>query len=220
MNKKKLLIATKNPGKFREIKTVLEDLPLEIVFLGDLVADGMEGSVAGFSGGILKDVQETGTSFAENALMKAEYFAKETGMMTLADDSGIHVDALEGEMGVQTRRWGKGEEANDQEWVDHFLEVMAAFATPEQRRARFVCYVALVSGDERHIFAGQVKGVITENLEAPIIPGLPLSSCFLPDGMKKVFAALSSKEKGEWSHRGQAIEKVRWFLRGRAGIRG
>lgn len=196
---KKLLIATKNPGKFQEIKTLLEDLPLEIVFLKDLEEEHPE-------------IQETGTSFAENALMKAEYYAGKTGMMTLADDSGIQVEALEGEMGVETRRWGKGANATDEEWVEHFLKVMEDYPRPAQRRARFVCHVAVVDGEEKHIFAGQVRGRITEKLEAPIIPGLPLSSCFRSEGCKKVFAALTREEKGKVSHRGEAILRAKGFI--------
>ena len=94
---KKLLVATKNKGKFGEILNILKDGGFELVFLGDLEVDDA-------------DFVEDGETFEENACKKAEYFSDKLGMMTLAEDSGLLVDALEGELGVQTRRWGAGEE--------------------------------------------------------------------------------------------------------------
>jgi XTP/dITP diphosphohydrolase len=199
-----LLVATRNPGKFREIMEVFcgadgfEGLAFECIFLGDLNMDA-------------NDFVEDGKTFAENACKKARYFAEKTGMMALAEDSGLMVEALEGELGVQTRRWGAGEEASDEEWINYFMERMGREGN---REARFVCSACLVGDDLEEYFEGETSGVITKKLMAPILTGLPLSSCFLPEGCDKVYAALGTEEKNKISHRGKAIKAVREFLEG------
>ncbi len=199
----KLLIATTNPGKFAEMQEILADLELELVFLGDLDVD--------------TDLEENGETFEENALLKAEHFAGLTGLPALADDSGILVDALPGELGVKTRRWGAGAEATDQEWIEYFLERMVD-VEEENRGAEFVAAVALVWGDEKSgfekkFFLGETKGVITKNLEAEIVPGIPLSSCFRHQGSDRVYSALSEAEKNAASHRGKAMKQMKKFLK-------
>ena len=134
-----------------------------------------------------------------------------TGMWTLAEDSGIGVDALKGELGVKTRRWGAGEESSDQEWIEYFMKRMEG--VPEERRgAKFVCVAVFIDDKNLHIFEGETRGRITDELQAPILPGLPLSSVFRPEGYEKVYAALTRQEKGEISHRGQAISQVKKYL--------
>lgn len=193
----KLLIATKNPGKFHEITNSLGELPYEYVFLNDL---GVEDS----------DFVEDGKTFKENALKKAKYYFGKTKLMTLGEDSGILVDALGGELGVKTRRWGAGESASDDEW----LEVFVGRMTDEKNRdAKFVCAACLIDekGNARD-FEGETSGKITEKIMAPILKGLPLSSVFLPNGFDNVYAALSTEEKNMVSHRGKAMAKVALFL--------
>lgn len=194
----KFLVATHNPGKFHEIKEVLQELPLEIVSLGDLQ--------------ILDEVEETGQTHEENALLKATHFYNLTGLMTLGEDSGIYVDAFPGELGVSTRRFRDLHETTDEKWIAHFLRVMKDIPS-EKRTARFVCHAVLMMNGEPFYFSGETCGIITEKLEAPLQPGIPLSSCFNPDGFDKVYAALTPAEKNKISHRGKAIEKVRDFLR-------
>ena len=103
MKQSSLLIATSNRGKFEEIKGFFHKLPYRFLALGDL--------------NIAADFEENGSTFRENALGKAHYYANKSGLMTTAEDSGIVVDALAGQLGVKTRRWGKGEKATDLEWV-------------------------------------------------------------------------------------------------------
>lgn len=194
----KLLIATKNPGKFGEITGVLRGLPFEFLFLKDLPF----GS---------RDFEEAGETFCENALGKARHFAGLSGFLTLAEDSGILIDAFPGEFGVKTRRWGLGESASDGEWIEHFMKTMES-VPGKKRGAKFVCHAVLVDGDKEFSFEGETSGVITRKLMAPILPGLPLSSCFMPSGFDRVYAALSREEKNAISHRGQAISKARRFL--------
>lgn len=212
---RELLVATKNPGKFKEIREALIGAPFKLVFLGDLGLD--DG-----------DFIEDGMTFEENAEKKARYYFGKIGMLTLAEDSGIFVDALDGELGVKTRRWGAGEKASDREWIDYFMKRMRDVPL-DQRGARFVCCACVVGeldgrgrktvdkrGDGkclRHFcFKGETFGKITETLEVPVKSGIPLSSCFRPDGFDTVYAALSADEKNKISHRGKAMAGVKKFL--------
>lgn len=197
MMPKHILIATQNSGKFHEILAVLGDLPIQFIFLGDRTHTF--------------DFEETGATFEENAADKARFFAEKTGFPTLGEDSGIFVSALKGEMGVMTRRWGKGESATDTEWLKYFLHRMRHF--PNQRSAEFVCAAAIYFEGSVFVFTGFCQGEITFEIEAPIISGLPLSSVFRPRGSDRVYAGLTPEEKARISHRGIALAKVKGFLR-------
>jgi len=196
----KIVIATGNQGKFLEIKNSLHNVPdLELLSLADL-----EISSHG--------CEETGDTFEENAFQKAEYFFKKTGLPCLADDSGIQVDALKGELGVKTRRWGAGEKASDQEWIDFFLNRMK---NESNRKARFFCSVCLYFSPENfHIFSGTSEGKVLQKTSVPLEKGIPLSSYFVPEGKAdhQVFSFLSKDEKAEISHRGKAMKQVEEFL--------
>ncbi len=191
----KLLIATKNKGKYGEILNIVQDLPYDFVFLGDLNID---------DSGFLED----GETFMENAYKKAKFFGDKTGFLTLGEDSGIVVEALKGELGVKTRRWGAGEHVSDQEWIDYFMKRMEH---EQNRDARFVCSACLLNPmeDWHEIYEGETRGILSKELMAPILPGLPLSSCFMPEGMDKVYAALTPEQKASVSHRGQAISQIK-----------
>lgn len=195
---KKVLVATSNKGKFREMMEVLSGLPYDFLTLDAL--------------GIAGDCDENADSFEGNALLKAHHYHQKSGLLTIAEDSGILVDALDGELGTKTRRWGAGEKASDEEWIDFFLKRMSD--VPAQKRgARFVCCSAVVdeNGGER-LFKGETEGIITQTLEAPIYHGLPLSSCFKPAGFEKVYSALTVAEKNAVSHRGKAMHQVKNWL--------
>lgn len=194
---KRLLLATSNKGKIHEMREALDGLGLELLDLSHVPTVGMP--------------EETGSTFAENAAIKAQHFFDATKHSTVADDSGIHVEALAGELGVQTRRWGAGPAASDEEWIDHFLKRMKK---EKNKRARFVCTLAHVDGSgQLHLFEGTCDGVITEELEADYLPGLPISACFRPDGENAVFSALSIEQKNRSSHRGKALQSLRRFLK-------
>ena len=216
---KKLLLATSNPGKILEMKECLAGLPLELLTLKDL-------------SNLPPQPHEGGSSHSENAILKARYYFSHAAIPTLAEDSGIHVEALEGELGIHTRRWGAGPEASDAEWIEFFLKRMRK---EKNKRAYFHCVVALACsgvtpsdfakrnciegrstqpGDITiRTFEGKCEGIITDNLEAPYLPGLPLSACFKPDGYSSVFSALSIEQKNYTSHRGRAMLKVREWLK-------
>jgi len=208
----KLLIATKNKGKFNEITGVLGGgfsgdsgfgEKLEIVFLGDLTVSDA-------------DFVEDGMTHAENAYKKAKYYFDKLGGdfdFVLGEDSGIYVDALADELGLQTRRWGAGETASDEEWLEYFMIEMEKKASSDDRRgAKFVCSACFMGKGFVEYFEGETFGKIVHEKQADILPGLPLSSVFLPDGYGKVYAGLSREEKNAISHRGRAIAKVKNFL--------
>lgn len=152
---------------------------------------------------------EDGESFKENALKKARYYFEKTRILTLGEDSGIVVEALKEELGVKTRRWGAGEKASDLEWVEYFLRRMEGVS---DRRAEFFCCACLYGSGVEQYFYGETKGLITDELMVPLKEGIPLSSCFLPEGMSKVYAALSAEEKNGISHRGKAVTGAKKWL--------
>ena len=157
-------------------------------------------------------------SFEENAKLKAMHYHEKIGLPTIGEDSGIIVDALKGELGVKTRRWSAGAKATDEEWIDHFMNVMDD-VPEEARTARFVCAAAFIDGGgEVAMFRGQTEGIITHELEAPLKRGIPLSSCFRPVGSDKVYAALNEDEKNQISHRGKAFHELKDFIRREYGV--
>lgn len=193
---KKILIATHNFGKYKELMEVLEPLPFKFISLNDEKIEG--------------DVEENGDTYEQNAILKAEHFGRLTGLPTIADDSGIHVDALEGELGIKTRRWGAGEKASDAKWLDHFLNRMEH---EHNRRAEFISVVAFYHPNEETVtFRGECIGEILDEPQVELEEGIPLSAVFLPDGKQNVFSALSKNEKNEISHRGKAIKKCHDYL--------
>lgn len=223
MKPKYLLIATTNQGKFKEIFEVLGALDVShggdfrVISLRDLCdSDECFGTEdRSFQMSDFDGIEEDGETFKENATKKARFYHEKTGLLTVAEDSGIVVFALDGELGVKTRRWGAGEKASDEEWIEFFMKRMSG---EKDRSAKFVCCACVCgevqsgSGDVCAVFEGETLGKITEKLEAPILGGLPLSSCFLPEGREKVYAALSAEEKNAISHRGKAMGKVKEFL--------
>ncbi len=194
-----ILLATGNLGKARELVAALADTPHEFLTLSDLPDRA-------------SDPIETGTTFEENARIKAKYWYQQTGLTALADDSGILVDALPDELGVNTVRWGAGKNATDSEWLDYFLERLKDVPS-EKRGAEFRCVLALAQpGQTIEYFKGKVRGTLTFEPKAPLLPGIPLSSVFIPEGADKVFAAMSAAEKSKYSHRGQALVALKQFL--------
>lgn len=192
----KILIGTKNRGKIIEIAEALSGLSVECI---DPKSIGIE-----------EDPEETGSTFSENALQKARFYHERSGLPTLADDSGIIVEALEKELGIHTRRWGAGPKASDEEWITYFLERMQ---NEKNKRARFVCLLAYIDeAGKEHLFEGTCDGVITETLEADYLPGLPISACFKPYGFNCVYSAMKVEQKNSTSHRGRAVQAFRDFL--------
>lgn len=196
---KKLLIATSNQGKFTELSEPLKDYDFQVLSLADFPA--------------VKEPEEPHDTYLMNSKAKADYYFDLFDVdYVLADDSGLEVEALKGELGVLTRRYGLGKDVSDQSWLDYFLETMSKFKSDLERRARFVSAISLKSKDDFVSFEGDSKGVIAKDVLAPLIPGIPLSSVFVPDGYKLPFAALTTAQKAEISHRGHALSKLIKYL--------
>ena len=191
-----LLVGTNNKGKVVEISEVLGDLPITLIRPETL--------------SITEVPDETGKTFEENAIQKALHYHGLSSLPTVADDSGIIVEALQNELGIHTRRWGAGAQATDREWIDFFLDRMRR---EENRKARFICSLAYMDPEGvLHTYEGVCDGHITDQLEADYLPGLPISACFQPEGFDKVYSALSIAEKNTISHRGRAVHQFRTHL--------
>jgi XTP/dITP diphosphohydrolase len=191
----KLLIATTNQGKIAEIAALLVDLPYEVIGLADLPY-------------ALPEVEETGATFAENALLKAAYYHTQTGWLALADDSGLEVDALGGRPGVHSARYA-GTGASDADKVAKLLAQMASVPEPE-RSARFVCVIALVGQEVRETFTGLCEGKIATAPRGD--SGFGYDPVFIMPNSARTFAELARAEKSAISHRGLALRQVRDWL--------
>jgi XTP/dITP diphosphohydrolase len=193
----KLLVGTNNVGKIKELNDLLENLPVEICGL-----EHFEN---------IADVEETGATFAENAVLKAKSYARQTGIWALSDDSGLEVQALGGAPGVFSARYA-GENAGDEKRIGKLLDELAAKNT-EIRRARFVCVMALAdeNGDIKFLAEGVCEGEIA--LKPRGNNGFGYDPIFIPDGFEQTFGELSSTVKREISHRARAIQKIMRFLR-------
>ena len=191
-----LLVGTRNSGKVREIQTILGDVPWGIRSLQE------------FPGVDVPD--ETGDTYAANAIIKAEFYARATGICALADDSGLEVEALGGAPGVLSARYA-GAGASDADRRRLLLSELAQVPT-EQRQARFVCAVAIATpgGSVLNISEGTCEGVII--FEPRGSGGFGYDPLFVPDGFQKTFAELSDAIKNEMSHRARALLKTREFL--------
>jgi XTP/dITP diphosphohydrolase len=192
-----LLIATTNQGKLREYQAILADLPLKLYSLRDLAIDD--------------DVEETGTTFAENALLKAHYYAQRSEMLAWADDSGLEVAALGGAPGVYSARFA-GHGASDAERNGLLLEKLADVPF-HARLARFVCVVALARPDGS---AETVEGILPGVIEfAPRgNNGFGYDPLFYLVDENCTLAELPSERKNAISHRARAAQAAREVLQG------
>jgi XTP/dITP diphosphohydrolase len=193
----KLVVGTNNAGKIRELNELLTDLPVEIFGLSRFEN--------------VSDVEETGATFAENAILKANSYALQTGFWALSDDSGLEVEALGGAPGVFSARYA-GENAGDTERIAKLLAELAA-VSDEARRARFVCAMAIADekGAVKFLAEGICEGRIARRPHGA--NGFGYDPIFVPDGYEQTFGELSSTVKGEISHRARAIKKIIRFLR-------
>jgi len=192
----KILIATTNQGKVQEIRGLVKNLPVVFLSLRD-VSD-------------VPEVVEDGATFEENALKKARVIAHATGMLTLADDSGLCVDALDGRPGVYSARYA-GESASDEEKCMRLLEEMQ-HVPDSGRSARFVCSLALVNADgEEALFRGVCEGQITREPRGTF--GFGYDPIFLYEESGCTFAEMDRDSKNRVSHRGRALGEFAEFLR-------
>ena len=180
------VLATANPGKIKEMRDILSGMGIDVVTRKDL--------------GIELDVDETGTTFAQNALLKADAICKASGLPAIADDSGLIVEALDGEPGLYSSSYG-GEELSAEQRCAYLLEKMQ---NKEQRSAKFVCTIVCSFPDDMPLIAeGECRGEIIAEQRG--INGFGYDPIFLVPGTNKTMAELSSNEKNQISHRGEAL---------------
>ena len=184
-----LLLATTNQHKLEEYRAIFSDLPFKLLSLSDIHLD--------------LDVEETGSTFAENAALKARTYAEASSLLTLADDSGLEIDALEGAPGIYSARFA-GRETSYAERFRIVLERLKGLPT-EQRTARFRCAIALAepSGLIR-IVEGTIEGVIADSPRGE--HGFGYDPIFLVPELGKTTAELPPEQKNFISHRGRAAQ--------------
>lgn len=188
--RRKLVLATHNSHKKREMNTLLAPLGISIVGLDDFPQIG--------------DIEETGTTLLENSLIKARSVHQITGLPSLADDTGLEVDALDGAPGVYSARFA-GENPTYEDNVNKLLSKLEGVSA-EKRTARFRTIIAFVDG-RRELFAeGIIEGLIT--VEPCGHEGFGYDPIFLPETESKTFAEMSQERKNQISHRGRALAKM------------
>jgi len=189
---KRLVAATKNPGKLKEVVEILADMPYEIV------------SLAAYPDA--PDVEETGTTFVENAILKAREYSRFTGEMTVADDSGLEIDALDGAPGVHSSRFAP----TDAERIARVLDLMKD-VPDEKRTARFRCAIAIAWPDKRvETCEAKVEGTIAHEPRGD--KGFGYDPIFQVTELGRMMAELESEEKNAVSHRGRALRSAKKLL--------
>ena len=188
-----IVFASGNRGKFKEMREQLAPSGVELLFGGDL--DGPH------------DIEETGESYAENALIKARAWAEATGLPALADDSGLEVAALGGLPGVRSARIVPGGDAERTRWL------LGELAESGDRRARFSCAIAVVLAADKEplIVTRYCQGTITR--EPRGTSGFGYDPIFIPDGFDKTFAELGDEIKNKISHRALAARSIAEILK-------
>lgn len=189
----KIVIATHNKGKLEEFRAILKPYGVEVVSAGELG---------------LPEPAETGTTFAGNARIKALSAMKASGLIAVSDDSGLCVEALDGEPGVYTADWA----GPDRDWnramrlVEEKLQAKGA-VTPGKRRAYFSCTLCVIWPDgEERIYEGRAEGTLAWPPRGAL--GHGYDPMFVPDGGTRTFAELAPEEKNMISHRAKALEKL------------
>ncbi|MCX8015202.1 MAG: RdgB/HAM1 family non-canonical purine NTP pyrophosphatase [candidate division WOR-3 bacterium] len=192
----KLILATQNNDKIKEIQQILKDNNWDLIPLNKLDSN--------------LQIIEDGLTLEENAKKKAEVVMKKFGLITLGEDTGLEVEALQGQPGVYSARFA-GEKATYQQNVKKLLKLLEGI---KDRKARFRCICALAFPNKFNIptkiFEGVCEGTITETPKGTA--GFGYDPVFIPDGFDKTFAELSPEEKNKISHRAKALIKVKEFL--------
>lgn len=186
-----LLLATHNIHKKEEVQQILEGL----FFVKSLTDYDL-----------YEEIPENGTTFNENAEIKAQYCFEKTGIPSLGDDSGLVVEALEGRPGIFSARY-----AGDHDFKKNIKKVLSELQGVENRNAYFITVLCYYDGVSTQFFEGRVYGKLLSSEKG--IEGFGYDPIFVPDGFKVTFAEMSSEEKNKISHRKNALEKFLGFLR-------
>jgi len=184
-----IVFATNNKNKLKEVRSKLQE---EVLGLTDI--------------GCIEDIEETGTTFETNALIKAQYVYEKYGYTCFADDSGLEVEALNGAPGVYSARYA-GEHGNAEANMNKLLN---ALEKENNRKAKFVTVICLIKDGEINYFRGEIHGTIIHEMRGN--DGFGYDPIFIPDGYNKTFAELNLADKNKISHRALAVEKMIIFL--------
>lgn len=189
-----LLVATRNQGKALEIELTLQEFGVEVLTLNDVEMGQFEP-------------EETGETFAVNAELKAQAYGEKAGLLTIADDSGLEIAALDGQPGVHSKRFFAGTDADRNQ---HVLELLKG---TKNRTARFVCVVALYDPETNTTrdFTGIVEGNIAKVAKGS--QGFGYDPIFIPQGYTQTFAELGVNQKNTMSHRARALQQVQSFFK-------
>lgn len=199
---KKFIAATKNKGKLKEIEEILSGLPFEVISMEEA--------------GVLDDIEEYGSTFEENALIKAREVYKATNEMVMADDSGLEVDYLDGAPGIYSSRFA-GEGASDEDRNNKLLSLLEGVPF-EERKARFVCVIAVIlPGGEEFTVRGTCEGYI--GFEPQGTNGFGYDPLFYVPEYDMTSAQMESSKKHEISHRGKALRMMVEELKERLSIK-
>ena len=188
---KKLVFATNNYNKLKEIKLVVDNF--EVIGLKDLE--------------INEEIPETGNSLKDNALQKAKYIYDKTGLDCFSDDTGLEIDILNGEPGIYSARYA-GSDCNSEA---NMQKVLNELGDSEERRAQFRTVIALIIDGNEYFFEGKVEGEILKYRTGN--DGFGYDPIFKPNGYKDSFAEMSIQKKNEISHRGLAVKQLINFLK-------
>ena len=202
---KKLLIATKNPGKLTEISSFLKDLNVQILSLKDVNID--------------HDVEETGKTYKENSQKKAIFYAKLSNLPAISDDGGLEIKALGGAPGLKSRRW-LGYHGTDEELIEHFKKVVSEIPQ-SKRQAAFKTVVSFALPDGRvWSIPGEVKGIVTHEPKMKILKGYPYRSFFYIPKIKKFYheSDLTENEQKLYNHRYITLIKLKPIIKKELGL--
>ena len=187
----KLVFATHNKNKFEEVKKLVPE-NIDLVSLTDI--------------GCSDDIPETGKTLEENAIIKADYITRNFKLSCFADDTGLMVDALNGEPGIYSARYAGPQKNAD----SNMNKLLSELKFKTDRTARFKTIIALNINKERHVFEGTAEGEITTEKHGT--NGFGYDPIFRPKGYEKTFSELSLKTKNQIGHRGEAIQKLLVYL--------
>lgn len=200
-NIKKILVASFNPGKVREIKAILANIKTEFISLDEFL------KINNFS---IDEAEETGSTFVENAQIKAKYYAEKTGLPALADDSGLSIDEFGGAPGVYSANWlGSDKDYNK---LFEKLELLLAEKNVKTSRAYFTCVLSLYLPEQQQFINFEGKSYGTLTFPARGKNNFGYDPIFIPEGFNQTFAEMEREEKEKFSHRGKALNKFKEFL--------
>lgn len=199
----KILIATGNKGKFVEIEALLKEVGIDSVGIWEFDS--------------LQEPEENGTSFSENSLIKAKYYAQETGLVALADDSGLCIDDLDGKPGIHSARFAINEKTNQTDFNHAFIKIFDSLSdkginATVKPKAHFICNLTLFDPKNGFNidFEGRVDGYLVNPPQGT--SGFGYDPIFIKNGMDKTFGEIDRFEKDKLSHRGDAFKKMMKWL--------